>query len=387
MLQLHQKTDWLSLSWILIIFGLFIYSFTQIDLGLTLTQLSVWQVIQRNFQYIGYFNRPLSTLIYLFLVIILFILYYLIIKSADRFGIKKIWQLIIITAIFLWLSYNAFSYDLFNYIFDAKIFTYYHLNPYIYKALDFSNDPMLGFMHWTHRVYPYGPVWLAITIPLSYLGFQKLLLTIYLFKGVAALSYLLSCWSIYKILEKINPTKKITGLVLFAFNPLVIIESLVSAHNDIVMLALVLWAFVLVLNQEKVKIGFGLLLSIGIKFATGILAPIFLYISIKKESLNSKLFLYCGLLMLVVFIAVSLRTELQPWYLLYLLPFVVLADSEWFFWPVMILSFGLLLHYVPYLFAGNWDPPLPMIKNIITYSSVIIGLIIALSKRKTKSML
>ena len=142
------------------IIGFFLYSFTQIDLSLTLSKASVWQDIQKSFQHIGYFQRPLSTLIFLILTLFLFLIYSLYLKFslANKLTRKKVWYLIIFISIVLSFSYNAFSYDIFNNIFDAKILTYYHQNPFIHKALDFPNDPMLSFMHWTHRTYPYGPM-------------------------------------------------------------------------------------------------------------------------------------------------------------------------------------------------------------------------------------
>jgi len=70
----------------------------------------------------------------------------------------------ILIGVGLLFSYPFLSHDLFNYLFDAKIVTFYHQNPYILKALDFPSDPWLRFMHWTHRTYPYGPSFLFLTL-------------------------------------------------------------------------------------------------------------------------------------------------------------------------------------------------------------------------------
>ena len=45
--------------------ALFLYSYTQVDLNLTLSTVNIWQYIQKAFQYIGYYERTFSTLIYL----------------------------------------------------------------------------------------------------------------------------------------------------------------------------------------------------------------------------------------------------------------------------------------------------------------------------------
>ena len=86
-------TKLISFGWIVSILLLFLYSFTQIDLGLTLTRLSWWQTIQRNFQLIGYFNRPLSTGFYLGILLLLFVFYVLLLWLAkkDKLLPKNLW--------------------------------------------------------------------------------------------------------------------------------------------------------------------------------------------------------------------------------------------------------------------------------------------------------
>jgi hypothetical protein len=44
---------------------LFLYSFTQIDLGLVISRFPFLYEVEKSFQYIGYFNRPLSASIYI----------------------------------------------------------------------------------------------------------------------------------------------------------------------------------------------------------------------------------------------------------------------------------------------------------------------------------
>ncbi|MEN9406785.1 MAG: hypothetical protein RLZZ455_1, partial [Candidatus Parcubacteria bacterium] len=215
---------------------LFFYSFTQIDLSLTLTRASFIQPIQQGFQWIGYFNRPLSTSLFIGIIAMFFVSFMLLVKDALRGRLRKrsVWFLILFSTVLLVFSYTAFSYDLFNYIFDAKIITHYHENPYFKKALDYPGDPMLSFMHWTHRVYPYGPSWLIFTVPLSFVGVQYFVLTYFLFKIAIGMCFIGTCYFLQKIAQRLHSGSSTGVLVLFALNPLVIIESLISGHNDIV---------------------------------------------------------------------------------------------------------------------------------------------------------
>lgn len=360
---------------------LFFYSYTQVDLGLTLTRASFATDIQKAFQYVGYFNRPLSTVLYFLIILSLFKFYGLFLYFAKKGTLSKntLWKIIFAVAAILVFSYTAFSYDLFNYIFDAKILTHYHLNPYMYKALDFPGDKMLSFMHWTHRTYPYGPTWLFLTVPFSFLGFQVFIPTFFLFKILAGGMYLASVWAIGRIMQIISPKKEVLALTFFALNPLVIVETLVSGHNDSAMMFLALIG-VLFLIQKKYILAFVLLLlSIGVKYATGFLLPLFVVIFLfEKRHIAIKwgtIFLIFIITMILALFAATLRSNFQPWYLMYLLPFAgLISDEDYVLYPIYVLSIMGLLNYLPYLFTGNWNPPIPAILLGINLMGSVIAL-------------
>lgn len=365
--------------------ALFLYSFTQVDLGLTMTRASFFTDIQRGFQNIGYFNRPLSASIYVLILLGLFLTYGVFIYSVKKklIKIRLLWKIIVSTSIILAFSYSAFSYDIFNYIFDSKIFTHYNLNPYLYKPLDFPTDPMLSFMHWTHRTYPYGPIWLGITIPFSYLGLNFFLPTFFLFKVLAGISYLGTIYAISRIMRKISPENEMLAIAFFAFNPLVLIESLVSGHNDIVMMCLGMFS-ILFLVTKRYLIGLlFLLLSVGTKYATGFLLPLYgIIVLFERKKVPVKyqqIFPIFVIAMLCAVIAASMRTTFQPWYLLFVIPVAsLIAQKYYVIIPTVVLSLVALLNYSPYLYLGNWDKPVPTILNTLNISGVLLSVVLVL---------
>lgn len=377
------KLKIIFVSYILIFLLLFLYSFTQIDLGLVLSRYPFFYQIEKAFQYIGYFNRPLSTGIYLFTLSALTILYSFALLFAEKKKIDKkfIWKIIWIGIVLLTFSYSAFSYDIFNYIFDAKIITHYYANPYIHKALDYPGDPMLSFMHWTQRTYPYGPVWLFVTVPLSFIGLQIFLPTFFLFKMLAAASFVGSLFYIGKIFQKIKPEKEIFGLIFFGLNPLVLIECLVSAHIDIVMMFVSLMAFYFLLQKKYITSYIFLILSIGIKFLTGLLFPMFVWIQIlqkQKKKINFEKILGVSLLFLLIGVIFETHQSgnFQTWYLLGPLSFgVFLSHKYYVLIPSIIISVLSMLLYVPFLYLGNWNPPVPQILLNIMLISYVLSLI------------
>lgn len=374
--KLNSKEIVLLILYSLVILGLFLYSFTQIDLSLTFSRNEVLSDATKWFQQIGYFNRPLSAYLYISIVILLFIFYVLFLFMAHKKKIGKsfVWCSIIVSTVLLAISYNAFSYDIFNYIFDAKIVTNYHENPYEHKALDYPTDPMLSFMRWTHRVYPYGPAWLGLTVPLSFIGMQIFLVTYFLFKILMAVSFIGCIYFTGKIFQKLAPDKEVFGLVFLALNPLVLIESLVSAHLDIVMMFFSTLALYYLIHKRHIYSYISLGISIAIKFVTGFVAPVFLLIHfIQSKGIRIKwnfMFTLFLLLMIVGVIVESYQSNFQPWYLLAILPFAVFVGHNYFvLLPTIIITFTALMNYVPFLYVGNWDKPIPQILSDMNFFS------------------
>jgi hypothetical protein len=362
------RVRFLLASYVAILVALFLYSLTQIDLSLTFSRLSAWQVIEKSFQQLGFFNRPLSTAIFIIILVLLFIHYFAFIFLANKQKIttKQLWFLVLAGFVILVFSYNAFSYDLFNYIFDAKILTFYHQNPYLHKALDFPNDPMLSFMRWTHRLYPYGPSWLILTLPLSFIGLGFFLPTFLLFKLLMGFSFLGSCYLIYKISEKIFPENKLVNLAFFALNPLVLIESLVSAHNDIAMIFFLLLSIYCFILRKNAYSLISYLFSAGVKYSTGVFLPIFMFAYYKKrknKNINwEQFFLVAFLLAITTVFVATIRTTFQPWYLLLPLSMASFISKKYYvFVPVILSSIFATSLYIPYVFMTDYAKEYPSI--------------------------
>ncbi len=367
-------------GWVVGLVALFFYSYTQVDLSLTLAQSSIFQTIQKNFQYIGYFNRPLSTYLYIAIFAFLFFMYFATLKlvNKEKLTRKTIWTIIIFATAILTFTYSAFSYDIFNYIFDARIITTYGQNPYMQKALDFPGDPMLSFMHWTHRTYPYGPVWLGLTVPLTFIAQEFFLLTFFLFKILMAAFFILTVYFIGKVSQIFKLSNPLLPVAAFALNPFVLSESLVSAHNDIVMMGFITAAVYFFFKKQIVLSSIFALLSVGIKFATGFLAiPFAIYLFTKKQSL----FIYLSLILMIIAVVVAtVRTNFQPWYLLYPAPFTALLfRNKNVFLPASILSIVAVVYYIPYLYTGGWEAPIPSLLNSLMLGATLISVIIVIA--------
>ena len=361
---------------------LFLYSFPQVDLNLTLSRASVWTGLQKVFLQIGYYERPLSTAIFVSILAAFFLLYWTVIRKAAMglLSFKQIWILIIAVVAILLLSYPAFSYDFFNYMFTAKTVLVYEKNPYEVIPLQFAGfDPYLNFMHWTHLPSAYGPVWIAMTLPFYLMGFGYFLVTLWNFKLLIAGFYILAVVGIERIVKEFNKKEAALGVVIFALNPLVIVESLVSAHNDVVMMAVALWAIYYLLKKRYYLAFFLLSLSVAFKLMTIVLLPLFLYVWWKKDIKPKRLFLYCAMSLVAALFFVIFKREVLPWYFVWVVPFVALMPKRTgLIFLTVGASVGLLLRYAPFIYYGNYEVPTVIAKFWVTIVPIMIAAVFTL---------
>jgi hypothetical protein len=367
------KSQKLFVGYIIGSIALFLYSYTQVDLSLTLSSAGFLQSLQRAFQHVGFYERPLSTALYVFILACWFSLYAWAVHLArsGRLTMSGVWRIVIAVTVLLLFSYPAFSYDLFNYIFTAKTVLVYHKNPYDVIPLQFAGiDPWVAVMRWTHLPSAYTPIWIILTLPAYLLGFGKFLLIVWNLKLLVACFYLLAVGGLSRVLAVIQPKQQTLGTVMFALNPLVIVESLVSAHNDIAMMAFALWAIVFFLEKKPLVSWLMLSLSVALKLMTITLIPV--WIAAYHTYIHWRV--WPLLAMAAGFIFVLTRREPLPWYWIWIAPFIaILPSKRWLTSLAGWYSFALLLRYAPYLYYGNWNAPVPILKWFVTVVPVGIG--------------
>lgn len=361
--------------------ALFLYSYTQVDLNLTLSTVTIWQYIQKAFQYIGYYERTFSTAIYVSILGLLYGLYVVVLRKT-RTGtvtVQGLWRIVFCISVVLVLSYPAFSYDIFNYMFTAKTVLVYHKNPYVVIPMQFASiDPWVSVMRWIHLPSAYTPLWITLSLPAYFFGFGTFLLILWNFKIIAAVFYLLTVKGIYTVLKTVEPGSALVGMAVFALNPLIIIESLVSGHNDIVMMAIAVWAVVFFLKKRYFLSWWFLALSIGMKVMTIFLIPAFAWRWRRSIALAGMAF---------GFMLVIMQREVLPWYFVWIMPFIALMPARRNITMFAgAFSLGLLLRYAPFLYYGHWNDPVPAIKWWVTILPFVVSLAFVAVRRNAKRM-
>lgn len=332
----------------LVLLGLAIYSYSQIDLNLTLFQNPLFLQFQNWAIQLGYFQRSESVAVFLIFIFLLtvFNVWFVRLAQQDKLPIKNLWVVLLAVSIFGLISYPAFSHDIFNYIFDARLVLYHHVNPYTSTALMFPGDDWTRFMNWTHRTYPYGPAWLVISLPFYLAGFGKFVLTLMSFKALSGIAYVGICYLLLKLSGKVSA-------IFFATNPIILIEAVNSSHLDIVMLAFAILAYYFLTARKVLFSALSLVVSIGVKYASGLFIPVFYWPKIKDATRVRLL----ALLSLVGAFLQTYNREFLPHYLILFLGFASLDNNKKLFLvTAMGSAFLLVVRYFPFLSTGAWSP-------------------------------
>jgi len=370
----------------LILGCLSLYSYALIDPNITFFNHPSWSWFLERVLQLGYHQRQLSWQIYFVLVCLLFIFSHFFVNNFKKVNSLKLALLI---STILLLSYPFLSHDFLKYMFDGKIFTFYHKNPYITAPINLSYDPWLRFLHWIEQPFRYGPIFLLIIIIPSFLSIGKFLLSFIFFKITFTLFYLLAVFYLNKLNRR--------WAIIFATHPLILVDGLINSHNDLIGVSLLIIGIYLLIKIGKknvipAKVGiqawgrFFIFLSIGIKYLT---LPTLFLSSNKKSIINKLIFIALLLLPFSLLTKVAgefFNAEIHTWYFIVILGF--LPFYEEIILKLNILFFGLLMCYYPFIRFGSWTKFADFsVKHLIIIVFALINLFLFLIIKKWKKRL
>ncbi len=395
---------WLfSAFWSVILLSLSWWSYALVDGNLTLLpwepfmqwQTSRWQA-QANFsliawQYVG------IVLVWWGMFLSVFALWHKesVQKVSWAFGVLSLTGIL-----FLFLGHNAHTRDIYNYLFNAKMWLSYGADPHIRTALEFSYDPWTRFMHNTHMPAPYGygwTLWSFIPYILSGAG-MSFLLSYFAMRGWMVLGLLLllvaTWWAVQS--QVFSKSERWWRWALVGLHPLLLMEAVLNGHNDVWMMAPVIVAYGIALRPRQrwhwIVILFLLAFSAFLKFATVAVWPIFVLFLLQDVVTQMKIGIprilsvwknfgirYSGDFAAVCMVLPLLTPRSKfflPWYAVWFLAWLPFGRLEGVRWILLGLSFTSMLRYVPWMLA-NYSYDSATIQSemqLITWSGCLLGL-------------
>lgn len=188
----------------------------------------------------------------------------------------KIWRLVLVSQIIVFFSYPILSTDVLSYILSDRIAVVYNQNVWLTKPSEFRSDPYFALSDWTDQTRIYGPVNQAVYSLATALSGNDLLVNLASHKLVVLVFVLASFWLMRKLLGQSFPDRVSWGLAAVFLNPLLVIETAGSGHNDMVMLFFVIAAAFLFLGERYLGAGLALAIAAQVKSSPLVLLPFFI---------------------------------------------------------------------------------------------------------------
>jgi alpha-1,6-mannosyltransferase len=181
--------------------------------------------------------------------------------SAVRGAVLVVLACALVFQVTLFLTPGLFTTDIFSYVMYGHISADYNLNPYIYPPNYFPGNPLLNWIHpiWHDQPSVYGPLWTdlgwvmaTLTAPLGGLvttlgdgttlnvGLMYQVFAYKLMMNVVQIVNLALVWWLLGRSFGDRPRARLTAFVVFAWNPMMLFDGPGNAHNDALMVTLLL---------------------------------------------------------------------------------------------------------------------------------------------------
>ncbi len=193
------------------------------------------------------------------------------------FGFAVLFHIVMLLTPFL------LSTDIFDYIRHGRIFAIYGENPLVVPATFFPQDPFFSLGGWVGTGSVYGPVHVYVAAALSIIAGDGFAANFLIFKSFFIGMNLVNLVLIGVIARRLWPGLEKKAMLFYGWNPLILFMVAANAHNDILMLTLVL-AGILCLLSGRVMLGV-LALTLGtlVKFIALPILVVYVALVVKKQ--------------------------------------------------------------------------------------------------------
>ena len=157
-------------------------------------------------------------------------------RCARTIELNSVGPLLVATALLatpLVILPGLVSDDLYLYNLYGRTITVYGANPIYYPPSSFQSDAHLQWVYWKDLPSSYGPIWLMLCAALSRVGADSITLMVIVYRVAAALLHLLTVAVLWSTLRSMRPRTAASLTLFYAWNPLVLLEVVGNAHNDV----------------------------------------------------------------------------------------------------------------------------------------------------------
>lgn len=173
-------------------------------------------------------------------------------KSNNPLAFRLMLLAVIPMGLIFVLAPALISPDIFTYADYGLTITAYHANPYFVIPTTYLDNPLIAFDIWRSSTAASGPVWLVVCAFVAKIATAHPLRYILAFRLLGFAIHLVNSGLVVAILRKLgrSPRTVAVGTLLYAWNPLILMETCLNGHNDALVLAFLLLGILLGVQAE-----------------------------------------------------------------------------------------------------------------------------------------
>jgi hypothetical protein len=227
------------------------------------------------------------------LLLALFVLAFVLALVASRVGTKVarerltskdrsllFWTVCLLTGAFgviFIFAPGVMSQDIFLYATYGRMASLYNVNPYVVSPTAYTTELFHVFLlHKELGVAHYGPLWIDTTLPVVLIARASVANILFGFRLLGFIFNMANAMLIWVILAKLKPEMRIAGVILFSWNPLVLLTGVSEAHYEIVVITFLLLGALLFQRRSFLLSWVFLLLATLLNVFCLLLLPFFL---------------------------------------------------------------------------------------------------------------
>jgi hypothetical protein len=215
------------------------------------------------------------------------VLYIIGFRSARRTQSRAAWAIVIVGAlafsITLLLIAPFDAADIYDNIFHGRIRGVYGANPYQQVIADYPQDPFYDYTAWKRSTSAYGPVWeLLAGLAAGWAG-DDIIPNVLTFKLLPGLFHIVAVVIVWGFLRQTQPEYALAGVLLLAWNPVVLYETWGNGHNDMAMTVWILAAVWFVRMRRYALSVVSLTFGALVKFIPLLLFPAALLFALRDQ--------------------------------------------------------------------------------------------------------
>jgi alpha-1,6-mannosyltransferase len=201
---------------------------------------------------------------------------------AAPVAVSKRWAIVLVVALqaIVFAGPILLSTDVFSYIAYARMGVEHGINPYLHGPIAIVSDPVYHYVgqDWRHVATAYGPLYTLISYPLAPLGLVGAIWGMKVYALLASAGTLVLVWRC-ALVRRVDP---VAALLAVGANPLYVIYGLGGAHNDLIMLLLMMAAVSLTFAGRDASAAAAVVAGALVKATVAVLLP---FMVLSKRSL------------------------------------------------------------------------------------------------------